>query len=539
MNFKNLIITGLAALAMTSCSKNEEVVNEVENGEEAVVSFKLSCDDILNTKATGRHILYSLNDNNVKPAKDNGEIEEVLKTNKSYTFNFWWAENGDSANFDGICTTDLISEDLFCGTETFAITSSKEISVKLTRPYAKIRITASEESVITDSTKIEIEGLGTRYNISTGKVVDFGTISKTCKFENGVVAEVFGFVDSSIGNVTVKFTINGKTTEKIVNVRKNLITTLAISNVESCSPTIKVTCNKNWDIGDDIILDDYIEISNLEELKDFRDAVNTGVNYDGKTIKLTADIDLENEYWEPIGNDYYFLGSFDGQGHTIKNLNTGDEKLSHIGFFGKLQGSVSDLIIENATIKGGYYVGVLAGYSSSSSYFKNITIKGDIKIKGYNNYIGGFFGRTSRAIFKNLILDANSGSYIEANSRSYYIGGFSGWLSNWSSNLKDDLIKIKNIEIKNNYFHTGGFVGYIGEYNVDCYIYNCELENVIVNLNSPYTGKFIGYYYNYNNYYFYNCKITENGETRSINADDFRNSKYSEDGGQLFFYDYF
>ena len=37
---------------------------------------------------------------------------------------------------------------------------------------------------------------------------------------------------------------------------------------------------------------------------------------------LTADIDLENEPWTPMGTDSYgYKGTFDGQGHTISGLN--------------------------------------------------------------------------------------------------------------------------------------------------------------------------------------------------------------------------
>ena len=42
-------------------------------------------------------------------------------------------------------------------------------------------------------------------------------------------------------------------------------------------------------------------INNLAELKWFRGDVNAGNNYAGKYVKLTADIDLGNEEWAPIG----------------------------------------------------------------------------------------------------------------------------------------------------------------------------------------------------------------------------------------------
>jgi len=41
-----------------------------------------------------------------------------------------------------------------------------------------------------------------------------------------------------------------------------------------------------------------------------------------KTIKLMTDIDLKNQQWLPIGYSIsnIFAGTFDGNGHTIKNL---------------------------------------------------------------------------------------------------------------------------------------------------------------------------------------------------------------------------
>ncbi len=67
-----------------------------------------------------------------------------------------------------------------------------------------------------------------------------------------------------------------------------------------------------------------IQISTLEELEAFRDDVNGGNTYEGKTVELTADIDMSEKYgegkeiWTPIANNNSFEGEFDGNGHTIK-----------------------------------------------------------------------------------------------------------------------------------------------------------------------------------------------------------------------------
>lgn len=63
------------------------------------------------------------------------------------------------------------------------------------------------------------------------------------------------------------------------------------------------------------------EIGTLEQLKLFRDAVNEGNSFQRQTVKLTANIDLKNEEWTPIGTSKNaFRGTFDGDGNTVSNL---------------------------------------------------------------------------------------------------------------------------------------------------------------------------------------------------------------------------
>ncbi|MBP3671467.1 MAG: hypothetical protein J6J06_05845, partial [Bacteroidaceae bacterium] len=82
---------------------------------------------------------------------------------------------------------------------------------------------------------------------------------------------------------------------------------------------------------------------------------------EGYTVSLECDIDLNNKAWTPIGvAGAVFKGTFDGNGHTIKNLNVdvtdkmvGDKPYS-AGLFGSVRGTVKNLNIEKAVIKGNY-----------------------------------------------------------------------------------------------------------------------------------------------------------------------------------------
>lgn len=77
------------------------------------------------------------------------------------------------------------------------------------------------------------------------------------------------------------------------------------------------------------------------------------VNFKGKTIKLTADIDLNNQAWTPIGNgdnSFAFSGTFDGDGYTISGLNVPDTNAP--GLFGCIFGTVQNLIVKGSVTVG-------------------------------------------------------------------------------------------------------------------------------------------------------------------------------------------
>ncbi len=90
--------------------------------------------------------------------------------------------------------------------------------------------------------------------------------------------------------------------------------------------------------------DDVIEIWNKAQLETFRDAVNGGNNYSGKTVRLMADLNL-GDGWTPIGiiddEDHSFKGTFDGQGNTITINVTASSTV--LGLFGYFRGTVENL----------------------------------------------------------------------------------------------------------------------------------------------------------------------------------------------------
>ena len=133
-------------------------------------------------------------------------------------------------------------------------------------------------------------------------------------------------------------------------------------------------------------------ISTAAELVYFADSVNNGKKtYAGETVMLTADIDLANVAWSPIGQTCAteFKGVFDGQNHTIKNMtivNTDESANCASGLFGWIEShdnnnpvTVKNVKFDNANVTGNHNVAVVAGYiygTIENCEVKNSTVIG-------------------------------------------------------------------------------------------------------------------------------------------------------------------
>lgn len=122
------------------------------------------------------------------------------------------------------------------------------------------------------------------------------------------------------------------------------------------------------------------------------------LNQDGVYFKLMSDIDLtdfiEDEYpsqgWLPIGtNSSSFKGVIDGNGKTITGLWINRNSSDRVGFVSSLVGTIKNLTLKNALVKGNNYVGLLVG-SCGKSKIENCTISGSVL---GNSYVGGCVGR--------------------------------------------------------------------------------------------------------------------------------------------------
>jgi len=119
------------------------------------------------------------------------------------------------------------------------------------------------------------------------------------------------------------------------------------------------------------------QIASVDQLAYLPATVNDGSKsgYMGAYFVLTADLDMTGVDWRPIGNmndmenrTTLFLGSFDGQGHTVSNLTyKNDQFIVGAGLFGISVGEIKNVNIENAAVHctnaGAMAIGSLVGYS--------------------------------------------------------------------------------------------------------------------------------------------------------------------------------
>ena len=285
-----------------------------------------------------------------------------------------------------------------------------------------------------------------------------------------------GDTDYYTAGTTVTLTYNGTLPMGyVVSYSYNDGSNHAITDNTFTLPTSDVTITAklifHW-IGSGTVDDPY-QIWNYEGLKEFARIVNGTGGQNAKPDAcaiLMDDIQCKNspddmEYatdWEPIGNNSQkYTGTFDGQGYTITGLSTPtDNSSNYVGLFGYINGgSVSNLILDNATITGYNYVGGIAGVIDNATLTHCFVVNSSITT-----------------------------TYTMGNRRGVIAGDFQG-----ASNCS------------NNYYHNctvNGKNTYIGAYNSDqkwaCRVMDITLPDHVTATGESITYNGTTYYSTYN-----------------------------------------
>ena len=268
-----------------------------------------------------------------------------------------------------------------------------------------------------------------------------------------------GKVTVTPGSIIESGIFNGEVTNN------GTITGGVFNNTVSGSGTIKGGTFNTPMTGSGTETDPY-QISTADQLKLFRDIVN-GSNGQtqnrGAYAVLTADIDLNNEPWMPIGpdRDSAYTGTFDGQGHTVKNLSvTVNVQPGRAGLFG----CVKDGTIRKLTVAGSVsctanqgWCGGIAGYAMDET-IENCASLCTVSCTGIDARVGGIVG----------LVDYNSRTLIIRDC--YNIGKITGRSDNGSGDAGGICGFYMNGKISNCY-NVGEITdsGYVSKIAVSAY----------------------------------------------------------------------
>lgn len=179
---------------------------------------------------------------------------------------------------------------------------------------------------------------------------------------------------------------------------------------------------------------------------------------------LTADIDLAGYKWTPIkpnSSSYGYAGTFDGQGHTVKNLYV--DNVQGAGLFGQVTGQIKNLTVEGniyastATHAGGI-AGMLKENAGKTVLISNCVSKVNITFTGTSNYVyaGGIVGYcgANSDTSTNVIDNCSYYGTITAKNGSC-AGGILGAMTNRNVTIKNSS-NYGTVIAKNN---VGGILG--------------------------------------------------------------------------------
>ena len=206
------------------------------------------------------------------------------------------------------------------------------------------------------------------------------------------------------------------------------------------------------------------QLSTPEELQAFSYIVNGIAGYKQNSAAkavLLNDIDMSGmPSWSPIGkSSSAFTGTFDGQGHSIKNLVVKTNK-SYSGLFGNTSGAT----IKNFSVGGTISVAEGSMEHGAVGYASNTTISDvhsslNITTAKANNdtrHIGGIAGTMAAA--SNISRCSYAGTLTDAGTNT--VGGIVGY-ADGSNNIISHALNSGKIQSKGAETNTGGILGYV------------------------------------------------------------------------------
>jgi hypothetical protein len=386
------------------------------------------------------------------------EVTLNLLAGEKYAVAFWAAAKDAPYTFDGASATVSVNyddpvandehRDAFYACQTFTANANATYPVSLTRPFAQLNIgtsdmeeSSSEGNFIPAYSEVTVAAYD-KFNILTGEIPSDALFANhTFQLAKRPQGETFpvepntydylamNYVlvgdDQELSTVTVKLE-DGKGASKTLeysqiplrrnyrtNIYGQLLTSKSSFKVE-ITPGFNAPDNnieyQLWDGTQEapaIDAEGNVLIENPAQLAGLAQLVTAGDTFQGKTITLDCDIDMGEAEWKPIGGEYgskgtFFKGTFDGQGHSIANMQITefDQVASAYGramFYELSDGAVvknlnvvePDVFNEYGYLTGNVY-GAVAAYAYGNVTFENVHVRGG-RLLGFGK-VGGILG---------------------------------------------------------------------------------------------------------------------------------------------------
>lgn len=254
-------------------------------------------------------------------------------------------------------------------------------------------------------------------------------------------------------------------------------------------------------------------ISTEEDLFAFKNSLDNEEQYDGITVNLLNDIEISEgtDYVSPCSNDpnidVYFCGTFNGNNHTISNLNMVTSDNSTVSFLPYISdATIKDLTLSDVTIENGKTrTAAFVPASMGDDKFINCHLTGDSLIKadpnfsGNWNYIAGFVADNYYCSLE--IRDCTIGEDVSiigtTNAANYRVaGGFVAYIRD-KSYTTDTLISncVNRASVESSYIASGivGTVTSNSSYHNSLTIDDCiNYGNITASVNGNGTKRMAG-----------------------------------------------
>ena len=187
--------------------------------------------------------------------------------------------------------------------------------------------------------------------------------------------------------------------------------------------------SSEWTQGNGTAEAPYL-IETAENLAYLAKVVNEGDSLSGIWFSQTQDLDMDSLIWTPIAADsgMCFKGNYDGQGFKITNLNLINDSVIYAGLFGHIE----DVVIKNIKLEAyvasdSSYSGGLAAFASGGIHIEGCDISGKISNgSGIAGGIIGVYGKGNGNVGDMVINNCTSSSVVKGDYSGGFIGDFDG-----------------------------------------------------------------------------------------------------------------